>query len=69
MANTSVLRDDIYTAAVRQMRQERHATLSDADLDAIESQITDDVPVYVLTLIRELRASRALVASLMEARR
>lgn len=45
------------------------ATLSWRDLDDIEAQINDDTPIYVLTLIRELREARELIALLVEARR
>lgn len=41
--------------------------LSDALLDEIERQIDDDTPVYVWTLIRELRESRKLLRVLTEA--
>ena len=66
MTRTS-LHDDLYTAALRQMRRERpRPTLSDRDLAEIEYQIDDDTPVYVPTLIRELRDARAALALLSE---
>jgi len=45
------------------------ATLSDRDLNEIEAQMDDTVPIYVPTLIRELRAARQALALLLEARR
>lgn len=45
------------------------ATLSGRDLDDIEAQINDETPIYVLTLVRELREARELIALLVEARR
>ena len=44
-------------------------TLTDRDLSEIEAQMDDTVPVYVPTLIRELRAAREALALLTEARR
>ena len=66
MPTPSLLRDALYAAGVRQMQQDRHATLSDSDLDAIEAQVNDDTPIYVLTLIRELREARQALALLAE---
>lgn len=43
--------------------------LSEADLRDIECQINDDTPVYVFTLIRDLRDARELLAQLVEVRR
>lgn len=45
------------------------ATLTDRDLDEIEAQMDSTVPIYVPTLIRELRDARELLARLIEARR
>ena len=45
------------------------ATLSDSDLDQIEAQLDETSPIYLPALIRELREARAIIASLVEARR
>lgn len=51
------------------MQTQDTATLTDRDLDEIEAQMDDSVPIYVPTLIRDLREARDLLARLMEARR
>lgn len=51
------------------MQTQDTATLTDRDLDEIERQMDDSVPIYVPTLIRDLREARDLLARLMEARR
>lgn len=60
MADTNLAR----TAPTR-----TRATLTDADLDNIEAEMDDSVPVYVPTLIRDLREARELLAALVETRR
>jgi len=66
---TTSLHDAVFTAGVRQLQQERHATLSHADLDQIEAQQDETSPIYLPTLIRELREARELIALLVETRR
>lgn len=51
------------------MHTQDTATLTDRDLDEIEAQMDDTVPIYVPTLIRELREARQVVRTLTEARR
>lgn len=51
------------------MQTQDTATLTDRDLDDIEAQMDETVPIYVPTLIRELREAREQLARLMEARR
>ena len=43
--------------------------LTDEQLDEIALVIDDNTPVYVPALLANLKAARALVSSLMEARR
>ncbi len=59
---------DTQTVA-RTIPERPRPTLSDADLRAIEAEMDDSVPIYVPTLIRDLREARELLARLMEARR
>jgi len=40
------------------MQQQSTATLTDRDLDEIEAQMDSTVPIYVPTLVRELRQAR-----------
>lgn len=44
-------------------------SLSDADLRDIEAQMDDSSPIYLPTLIRDLREARELLALLVEGRR
>ena len=44
-------------------------SLSDADLRDIEAQMDDTSPIYLPTLIRDLREARELIALMVEARR
>ncbi len=45
------------------------AKLTDRELDDIEAQLDETAPIYIHTLIRELREARKLVRSLGEAAR
>ncbi len=46
-----------------------HYVLTDQQLDEIALVLDDDTPVYVPALIANLKTARALISSLMEARR
>ena len=45
------------------------ATLTDRDLDEIEAQMDSTVPIYVPTLIRELRETRKALKAALDAHR
>lgn len=49
------------------MQTQFTAKLTDADLDQIEAQMDDTSPIYLPTLLRELREARKLLRVLTEA--
>lgn len=46
------------------MQTQFTAKLTDADLDQIEAQMDDTSPIYLPTLLRELREARAALAAM-----